>query len=180
MEHRHGFGQMLPIQRLEGQHRQRHPDDANGNALQHGVPQQRFFADIQIKTHQPKPGRHHGGEAYRHANPRVPAANQESQRKANGAANAAKANDFPDHAIRIAGILLQQRWQQHNRREIHHAIDEHKQKPDGVIPIQQQAQIQKGLLRRQAMRDKNIKRQGGNEGFDNDLIRFIPIQALPA
>ena len=64
-----------------------------------------------------------------------------------------------DDIVRIAGMLLQQRWQQHHGREVQHAVDRHQDEADRIVAIQQQPQIQEGPLCREAMGEEQIERR---------------------
>ena len=109
--------------------------DADGDALHEAVGHQRAGVDIEVDAHQPEAGDHLQAEAADHADARVHAADEDGEEEAERGADAARGDDLADQRVGKAGMLLQQRRQQHHRREIQHAVDQHQHQAEGVVAI---------------------------------------------
>ena len=75
---------------------------------------------------------------------------------------------------------LQQRWQQHERGEVQHAVGQHQHQPQRVVPITQQAGTEEGTSGCRAVDNEDIESQRCQSGFEDNLARLVPIEPLAA
>ena len=75
------------------------------------------------------------------------------------APSAARRQHLADQRVGKAGMLLQQRRQQHHRRDVQHAEDADQHEAERVVAVEQQPQVQERPLRRSGCARRRCRRR---------------------